>query len=204
MYHGYFNLPIEGCLGALDRTHIDVQTPLLDKPRYRNRKDGLSVNVLGVVNHEMSFVYMLPGWEGSAADGRVLSDDVNRANGLKVLNGQYYLCDNGYMNCPGFLVPYRSVRYHLDEWLEGSRAPQNAKELFNQRHTKAHNVIERTWGIMKWRWTVLRSTTFYPLRTQNRMILACALLHNFIRREMEIDPTEAHVPENHQETYNDD
>ncbi|KAG8387068.1 hypothetical protein BUALT_Bualt03G0214900 [Buddleja alternifolia] len=152
----------------------------------------------------MNFVYMLPGWEGSAADGRVLRDAVNRVNGLKVPNGQYYLCDNGYMNCPGFLAPYRSVRYHLDEWSAGSRAPQNAKELFNQRHTKARNVIERTWDIMKWRWAVLRSTIFYPLRTQNRMILACALLHNFIRREMEVDPAEAHVPENHQETYNDD
>ncbi|KAG8383769.1 hypothetical protein BUALT_Bualt04G0048200 [Buddleja alternifolia] len=58
----------------------------------------------------MNFVYMLPGWEGSAADGRVLRDAVSRANGLKVPTGQYYLCDNGYMNCPGFLAPYRGVR----------------------------------------------------------------------------------------------
>ncbi|KAG8386389.1 hypothetical protein BUALT_Bualt03G0143800 [Buddleja alternifolia] len=120
------------------------------------------------------------------------------------MTGQYYLCENCYMNCPGFLAPYRSVRYHLDEWLEGSRVPQNAKELFNQRHTKTRNVIEHTWGIMKRRWAVLRSTTFYPLSTQNRMILACALLRIFIRRELEVYPAEAHVPENHQETYNDD
>ncbi|KAG8388194.1 hypothetical protein BUALT_Bualt02G0100400 [Buddleja alternifolia] len=156
----------KGCLGALDGMYIDVQTPLLDKPRYSNRKGEISVNVLGVVNREMNFVYILSGWQGSAADGRVLHDAVNRVNGLKIRNGQYYLCDNGYINCPRFLAPYRSVRYHLDEWLAGSRVPQNAKELFNQRHTKARNVIERTWGIMKWRWAVLRSTTFYVLRTE--------------------------------------
>ncbi|KAG8371310.1 hypothetical protein BUALT_Bualt13G0074400 [Buddleja alternifolia] len=89
----------------------------------------------------------------------------------------------------------------------GSCAPQNAKELYNQRHTKARNVVERTWGIMKWRWAVLRSTSFYPIRTQNRMILSCALLHNFIRREMEVDPAEAHVPDldpNHRNLYVDD
>ncbi|KAG8373001.1 hypothetical protein BUALT_Bualt12G0125600 [Buddleja alternifolia] len=192
---------------SLDGTYIDVQTPLLDKPRYRNRKGGISVNVLGVVYRNIDFVYMLLGWEGSAADGRVLRDAVSRPDGLKVPNGQYYLCDNGYMNYPGFLAPYRSVRYHLDEWCEGSRAPQNAKELYNQRHTKARNVIERTWGIMKWRWAVLRSTSFYPLRTQNQMILSCALLHNFIRREMEVDPTEAHVPDldpNHRNLYAND
>ncbi|KAG8374763.1 hypothetical protein BUALT_Bualt10G0029600 [Buddleja alternifolia] len=142
----------KGCLGALGGTYIYVQTPLLDKPRYRNRKAKMSVNILGVVNEEMHFVYMLSEWEGSAANGRVLRNAVNRANGLKVPNGQYYLC------------PYRSVRYQLDEWLEGSRAPQNAKELFNQQHTKARNVIERTWSIMKWRWAVLRSTTFWLVR----------------------------------------
>ncbi|KAG8386390.1 hypothetical protein BUALT_Bualt03G0143900 [Buddleja alternifolia] len=76
----------KGCLGSLDEMYIDIQTPLHDKPRYRNRKGGISVNVLGVVNREMNFVYMLLGWEGSAADGRVLRDAVNRVNGLKVSN----------------------------------------------------------------------------------------------------------------------
>ncbi|KAG8367446.1 hypothetical protein BUALT_Bualt16G0073000 [Buddleja alternifolia] len=72
------------CLGTLDGTYINVQTPLVDKPRYRNRKGGISVNILGVVDRNMNFVYMLLGWEGFAADGRVLWDAVNRANGLKV------------------------------------------------------------------------------------------------------------------------
>ncbi|KAG8369388.1 hypothetical protein BUALT_Bualt14G0006000 [Buddleja alternifolia] len=76
----------KGCLGALDGTYIDVQTPLLDKPRYHNRKGGIRVDVLGVVDREMNFVYMLPGLEGFMANGRVLRDAVNRANGLKVPN----------------------------------------------------------------------------------------------------------------------
>ncbi|KAG8372713.1 hypothetical protein BUALT_Bualt12G0095300 [Buddleja alternifolia] len=125
--------------------HFKMFKPLLDKPRYCNRKGGISVHVLGVVDRNMDFVYMLPGWEGSVADGRVLRDAVNRPNELKVPNG--------------------------------SRAPQNAKELYNQRHTKARN---------------------------NPKILSCALLHNFIRREMEVDRTEAHVPNldpNHRNLY---
>ncbi|CAA0810629.1 Unknown protein [Striga hermonthica] len=32
----------------------------------------------------MQFIYVLPGWEGSAADGRVLRDAITRRNGLVV------------------------------------------------------------------------------------------------------------------------
>ncbi|KAL8491812.1 hypothetical protein ACS0TY_023425 [Phlomoides rotata] len=116
----------KGCLGALDGTYIDVHVPTLDQARYRNRKGHLSVNVLGVCDTHMKFVYVLIGWEGSAADSRVLRDAVTRNSGLKVPKGNYYLCDNGYPNAEGFLTPYKGVRkemvvdpieQHLDDWL---------------------------------------------------------------------------------------
>ncbi|KAL8508480.1 hypothetical protein ACS0TY_018926 [Phlomoides rotata] len=138
-----------GCLGALDGTYIDVHVPTTDKGRYRNRKGQCSVNVLGVGDRNMQFVYVLTGWEGSAVDSRVLRDAVNRANGLKVPRGNYYLCDNGYPNCEGFLTPYKGVRYHLNEWT--ARRPQNFQEYFNMKHTRARNVIERTFGLLKMR-----------------------------------------------------
>ncbi|KAL8492235.1 hypothetical protein ACS0TY_023758 [Phlomoides rotata] len=53
--------------------------------------------------------YILPGWEGSASDARVLRDSISRVHGLKVHVGKYYICDNGYTNSPGFLSSYRSV-----------------------------------------------------------------------------------------------
>ncbi|KAG6487569.1 hypothetical protein ZIOFF_056157 [Zingiber officinale] len=51
----------KGCLGALDETYINVNVPANDKPSY-----------------------VLPGWEGSAADGRVLRDAISRRNDLKI------------------------------------------------------------------------------------------------------------------------
>ncbi|KAL8497843.1 hypothetical protein ACS0TY_021259 [Phlomoides rotata] len=111
----------KGCLGALDGTYIDARVPTVDQARYRNRKGQPSINVLGVCDRDMKFVYVLTGWEGSAADVRVLRDAVTRPNGLKVPKGNYYLADNGYPNCEGFLTPYKGVRYHLSEW--SSRRP---------------------------------------------------------------------------------
>ncbi|CAA0822655.1 Unknown protein, partial [Striga hermonthica] len=184
-----------GCLGALDGTYINVRVPSKDRGRYRNRKGQLPVNVLGVCDRNMNFVYMLCGWEGSASDNRVLRDAITRANSLRVPNGQYYLVDGGYTNGSSFLSPYRGVRYHLDEWGTGSRTPQNFRELYNLRHTKARNAIERAFGILKMRWAILRSNSFYPIRTQNRIIMACALIHNFIRTTMPEDPNENEIPE---------
>ncbi|KAH6787342.1 hypothetical protein C2S52_006894 [Perilla frutescens var. hirtella] len=68
--------------------------------------------------------------------------------------------------------------------------PQNKEELFNLKHSKARNVIERAFGIMKMIWGILRSTTYYPIKIQNRLMMCFFLLNNFIRSQMNIDPIE--------------
>ncbi|KAK3184962.1 hypothetical protein Dsin_032248 [Dipteronia sinensis] len=82
------------------------------------------------------------------------------------------------------------LRYHLQEWEEFDRAPRNHEEYFNMKRSQARNIIERCFGLLKKRWAILRSPSFYPIRFQGRMIIACALLHNFIRMYMDVDPEE--------------
>ena len=60
-----------------------------DKPRYQNRKGDITTNVLGVVAPDMQFIYVMAGWEGSAADSRVLRDALSRNNGFRVPQGIY-------------------------------------------------------------------------------------------------------------------
>ena len=48
--------------------------PKTDKPRFRSRKNEVATNVLGVCAPDMQLIYVYPGWEGSAADGRVRSN----------------------------------------------------------------------------------------------------------------------------------
>ena len=89
--------------------------PVEDKARYKTRKNDIATNVLGICSQDMQFIYVLPGWEGSAADGRVLRDALLRPHGLKVPRPYYYLVDAGYTNSEGFLAPYRGQRYHLND-----------------------------------------------------------------------------------------
>ncbi|KAG6467472.1 hypothetical protein ZIOFF_074728 [Zingiber officinale] len=54
----------KGCLGALYETYININVPANDR-----------------------LSYVLPGWEVSAADGRVLRDAISRRNVLKIPQG---------------------------------------------------------------------------------------------------------------------
>ncbi|MFQ6653050.1 hypothetical protein Gotur_024642 [Gossypium turneri] len=76
----------KNCLGALDRTHIKIRVPTVDKPRSRTRKGDIATNMLGVCTPNIHFVYVLPDWKGSIADGQVLRDAISRRHGLKVLH----------------------------------------------------------------------------------------------------------------------
>ncbi|KAH1030763.1 hypothetical protein J1N35_042937 [Gossypium stocksii] len=186
--------PIRNCLSALDETHIKIRVPTVDNLRYRTRKCDIATNMLGICTPDMQFVYVLPGWEGSIANGRVLRDVISRRHGLKVPHGCYYLVDAGYTNCEGFLARFRGQRYHLNEWCQGYQ-PSTPEEFFNMKHASARNVIERCFGLLKLRWGILRSPSFYPVRVHNRIIIACCLLHNFIRTYMSLDPIEAEFGE---------
>ncbi|CAN1290758.1 hypothetical protein LINPERPRIM_LOCUS20842, partial [Linum perenne] len=130
--------------------------------RYRTRKGYTGVNCLGVVNLSLQFIYSLAGWEGSAHDSRVLRDALSRPDGLRVPQGNYYLVDVGYMNANSFLAPYQGQRYHLQEW--GANRPTTTEEYYNMKHSKARNVVECAFGVLKMRWAMLRDTSWYNPR----------------------------------------
>ncbi|KAL0337094.1 UNVERIFIED_CONTAM: hypothetical protein Scaly_1984500 [Sesamum calycinum] len=73
-------------MGALDGTFVKLTVPAEERSRHRIRKGAISTNVLGVCDANLKFLYVLPGWEGSASDARVLRDALQRPNGLKVYN----------------------------------------------------------------------------------------------------------------------
>jgi hypothetical protein len=192
------------CIGALDGTHINctaltasqlISTAVMTGTHipaivtvasaapFRNRKGFISQNVLGVCDFDMRFTYILVGWEGSAHDGRVLSDALQ--HGFPLVEGKYYLADAGYSLTPNTLTPYRGVRYHLKEWETGNQRPQTKEELFNLRHSMLRNVIERSFGVIKRKFPLLRAMLPYPFDIQVKLVIAAFTIHNFIRESNE-------------------
>ncbi|KAG2400089.1 uncharacterized protein HKW66_Vig0100570 [Vigna angularis] len=183
-FYPYF----KDCLGVIDGTHVRVRVAREDAPRFRGRKDWPTQNVFAACDFAMKFTYVLAGWEGTASDSRILKNALDRDDPLVIPQGKYYLGDAGFMLKSTVMTPYRGVRYHLKEF--SRRGPQNARELFNHRHSSLRNVIERTFGVLKKRFSIIASGTepHYELETMMNIILACCILHNFIRGVDRDDP----------------
>ncbi|KAK5832968.1 hypothetical protein PVK06_016777 [Gossypium arboreum] len=147
------------CIGALNGTHVRASVPLNIQGRFRSRKGGTTQNVLAAITFDLKFSY--------------------------VLAGKYYLADAGYGIRNGFITPYRGVRYHLKEF--SAQGPENAKELFNLRHSSLRITIERVFGILKKRFRVLDAEPFWNFQTQVDIVLACCIIHNHI---MGVDPSD--------------
>ncbi|XP_008231748.1 PREDICTED: putative nuclease HARBI1 [Prunus mume] len=171
----------QDCIGAIDGTHIPAIVRGCDVSNYRNRRGNISKNVLASCNFDLEFMYVLRGWEGSAHDSKVLSDALSRRN------GKHFLVDCGFANRRQFLAPFRGVRYHLQDFAGHGRDLENENELFNLRHASLRNVIERIFGIFKSRFTIFKSAPPFLFNTQAELVLACATLHNFLRKECRSD-----------------
>ncbi|GJV37855.1 putative nuclease HARBI1 [Tanacetum coccineum] len=172
------------CIRAIDGTHVRVRVPNRDAPRYCSRKGYPKINVLVACTFDLKFTYVLSGWEGTVSDSGIIKDALTRDDKLLILDGKYYLVDGGLPHINTLIAPYRGVRYHLKEY--SSHAPQNPQELFNLRHSSLRNSIERAFGVLKKRFSIIRSTQepFYSCDTHVDIFLAYSILHNFL---LEVD-----------------
>ncbi|CAH9095761.1 unnamed protein product [Cuscuta epithymum] len=120
-------------------------------------------------------------------DSKILNDALTRRNGLKVPRGKCFLVDCRFANRRQFLAPFRGVRYHLKDFGGQGRHPENERELFHLRHASLRNVVERIFGIFKSQFAIFKSAPPFPFKMQAKLVLACAGVHNFLRKECRSD-----------------
>jgi hypothetical protein len=85
-----------------------ARVPRKMQAAFMGRKHTTTQNVLAAVDFDLRFTYVLAGWEGSTHDALILSDALERPNGLTVPPGTtHYLLDS---------TPYYLLDSNL--WLE--------------------------------------------------------------------------------------
>ncbi|XP_043698620.1 putative nuclease HARBI1 [Telopea speciosissima] len=176
------------CIGAIDGTHISASIPLAKQvPYISSRKNKVTQNVCAACSFDMCFTFIWAGWEGSAHDNRILWEAINTPR-LKFPHpppGKHYLVDSEYTHMPGYMAPFKNVQYHQHDFRH--TRPQGAEELFNFTHSSLRIVIERSFGVLKKRFPILKTMPTYSFKTQVLIVIACVAIHNFIRKQMTSD-----------------
>lgn len=154
-------------IGAIDCTHIKIQSPGGENPEvYRNRKGFFSLNCQVVCNAQLKIIDLVSRWPGSANDSHIFENSAvkmrlqNREMGNGVL-----VADRGYAVKTYILTPLDNPRNEVET-------------LYNEAQIRTRNVIERLFGIWKRRFPILSFGIRCKLELAQRIISACAVLHN--------------------------
>ncbi|XP_055904788.1 putative nuclease HARBI1 [Eupeodes corollae] len=146
--HFFQQAGIPGIIGAVDGTHIKILAPKkADQHMYYNRKGYFSLNVMLVCDHRMRIRYADARHAGASHDSLVWNSSELRGTLQRKYDGgersKWLLGDAGYPLEPFLITPFRSPEV-------GSR-----QSLFNTKHSKTRNIIERSIGVLKNRFRCL-------------------------------------------------
>ncbi|XP_023743161.2 uncharacterized protein LOC111891338 [Lactuca sativa] len=206
-YYPYF----KDCIGAFDGTHVKASVLQHDQIKFIGQKNCVTQNIRPTCDFNTCFTFTWVGWEGTTHDTRIFNEARRRREVKFPLpaDGMYYHVDARYLNTKGYLDPYKcsNIRYHIPAFRRGqtsaSRKPKGFKEKFNYYHSSLRNIIERTFGVWKARWVLLRDMHVnFDFETQVKIVLASMAIHNYIRMSGSCDATfqiaqeESYIPRN--------
>ncbi|KAM3857067.1 putative nuclease HARBI1 [Diretmus argenteus] len=162
----HFNVVV----GAIDGCHISVKPRKADENCYPNRKLFYSIQLQAICDHRGRYVDICCGFPGSVHDSCVLKNSPVYLQQQYPPDGRCIIGDGGY---PCLAAPIRLLTPYRPPNLN----PVQAR--YNSMLSRARNIIERSFGMMKTRWrsiffkTLEVSPTFAPA-----VITCCTILHN--------------------------
>ncbi|XP_027207174.2 uncharacterized protein [Penaeus vannamei] len=164
-----------GVLGAIDCTHIPIESPGGERAEeFICKKGFFSLNVQGVCGPNLEFYNIVCRWPGSVHNSRIFANsDLCR----KLEQGQYVghlLGDSAYPLRPYLMTPVAN--------------PTREAELkYNTAHAKTSN-IEMAFSLWKRRFRVLSSQLRSKLNTSMMAICSAAVLHNIAIKHKDTIP----------------
>ncbi|XP_069597387.1 uncharacterized protein [Ranitomeya imitator] len=179
-FHEQWQFP--NCGGALDGKHVRITQPPHSGSFYYNYKGYFSVILMALVNANYEFVSVSVGINGRLSDGGVLEltdfGDRLKENKLALPPNSdttgnmnfVFVGDEAFPLHPNLLKPFS----------QKTLTPE--RRIFNYRLSRARRVVENAFGIMANRFRVFHTAMNMKLSSIDSVVLACCVLHNFLRR----------------------
>ena len=173
------------CIGAVDGKHVEIQPPHGSGSYFYNNKGTHRIVLMAVANANYEFIYIDVGANGPVSDGGVWGNctlskrlEENKAGlpGPETLNNStkclpyIFVGDDAFPLKQYLLKPF-PFRNQTDE-----------QRIFSYRLSRARRIIENAFGIMSNRFHVLKSPIALAPQKAEKIVLACAILHNVLRK----------------------
>ena len=175
------------CLGGLDGKHVHIYPPANSGSLYHNFKGGFSVVLMALVDANLEFIYVDAGQCGRHADRGTWR---NCALNQRIEQGLAHIPPPRELPGTDVKSPYVIVgdgAFPLTEHLQRPYCRRNMEEremVFNYRLSRARRVSENAYafGVMLNRFRCLLGNMQLDPDVATDVVLACCVLHNFLRR----------------------
>lgn len=157
-------------IGAIDCTHVKIQSPGGPQAEnFRNRKGFFSLNVQTISDKSLRILDVVARWPGGSHDQTIFINSAIHQRLDRGDFGAYVLVgDSGYRNTTFLATPFTAAHGNRDE----------ATRQYNRSIISTRNVVERQYGVWKRRFPVLAYGMRLKIQTCQKVIVACAVLHN--------------------------
>ncbi len=154
---------------TIDCTHIKIPCPGGENAElFRNRKVFFSLNVQAVSGPNLEIQNIVVRWPGSVQDSRIFENSRLCAQFERGDIQGMLLGDNGYPCRPYLMTP-----------LVDPQTPPERR--YNVSQIRTRNTVERMFGVWKRLFHCLSMSIRTKLSTNFTIIVATAVLYNFIR-----------------------
>lgn len=175
-------------LGAMDGKHVAIVCPPNSGSKYFNYKNFFSIVLFAVVDANYKFLYVHVGCQGRISDGGVFrhtsfgkalldkSLNIPEAEplpGRELPTPYVFLADDAFPLTENICKPY-STDLNIG----------SPKRVCNYRISRARRIVENAFGLFASVFRVLHTTIDVKLEYVQKIVMACAYLHNFLRRNI--------------------
>ncbi|XP_017480699.1 PREDICTED: putative nuclease HARBI1 [Rhagoletis zephyria] len=167
-------LKFPNAIGALDCTHVLILKPSIHGDEFINRKGLASFIVQVTCNANEKITSFDCRRAGSVHDSRIWKNSIVRELLDENPAGAILLGDEGYAITPWLMIPYRNTTSF-------------SQMEYNKLHCKERVIIERVFGQVKRRFTILQSKIRISTNRIPTIIAACFVLHNVAKYLKEPD-----------------
>lgn len=163
---------LEGVVGMVDGTYINISAPNIDPEAYIHRKCGYGIILQAVCDDELRFTNCFVGYPSSVSDVRIFRNSHLFKNIVEdeqkyFSDGEYILGDKAYPNKMWCIAPF--IAYQpLTEF----------QKNFNFCHAQARQTIERAFALFFGRFRRFKYLDRHRTDLIPGTILAACVLHN--------------------------